>query len=38
VDKGYSFSLNGVSGSAAYNFNSWLGAVADIGRIPWLPW
>jgi len=31
VDEGYIFGLNGVSGSAAYNINNWLGAVADIG-------
>ena len=26
-----SFSMNGGSGSVAYNFNSWLSGVADVG-------
>jgi hypothetical protein len=31
VVSGNRFSLNGASGSVAYNFNKWIGAVADIG-------
>jgi len=38
VNPGFGFSgqnLNGGSGSLAYNFNSWLGAVADFGGYHW---
>jgi hypothetical protein len=31
VISGTRFSLNGASGSVAYNFNKWLGAVGDFG-------
>jgi hypothetical protein len=31
VLKGYTISMNGASGSVAYNFNNWIGLAADIG-------
>jgi outer membrane protein with beta-barrel domain len=31
IVSGTRFNLNGASGSVAYNFKNWLGAVADIG-------